>query len=83
MLVETMKDEITVKANKQFEAICSTLQVDTDRILEVEEKIKVQKKMSKKLELIGNEVTKLKTLEDGVFQAHCFIERTLPMMIHH
>ena len=39
--------------------------------------------MEKKLDRTYMEMIKLKSLEDSVFQAHCFIERALPMMIHH
>ena len=78
-----MKEEISVKASEQFKEICATLRVDSDRIIEVEESFKEQRELIKKINMLSNEVTKLKTLEDGVFQSHCFIERTLPMMIHH
>ena len=32
---------------------------------------------------MNNEILSLRQLEDDVFQAHCFIERSLPMLIHH
>ena len=83
ILIEKMKDEISMKSTEQFNEICTSLKVDSFRIRDVEEKLKTQKDFEKKLDFISNEVTKLKTLEDGVFQSHCFIERALPMLIHH
>lgn len=47
LLVETMKEEISVKASEQFKEICSTLKVDSDRILEVEESFKEQRELLK------------------------------------
>lgn len=78
-----MKEEITEKSKEQFEEICATLKVDSERILMAEEKLKKQMEFEKKVDMLGNEVIKLRQLEDGIFQSHCFIERTLPMMIHH
>ena len=35
-----MKEEITEKSKEQFEEICATLKVDSERILMAEEKLK-------------------------------------------
>jgi len=83
MLVETMKKEISEKAAEQFNTICLSLKTDQDRLSEIEVCMKNLQLMEKKLNTTYAEMLKLRTLEDGVFQAHCFIERTLPMMIHH
>jgi len=40
LLVSKMKDEISVKASEQFNAICSSLKVDSNKILEIEQKVK-------------------------------------------
>ena len=83
MAIKLMKEDIQTKTSEQFDTICNTLKVDTERLIQLETKTASLRTFEKKLEHMSNEVTKLRHLEDGVFQAHCFIERTLPMMIHH
>lgn len=39
--------------------------------------------INKKTDTINVEVKKLRHLEDDLFQVNCFIERILPIQIHH
>ena len=41
MLVENMKKDIEKKTTEQFDAICHTLALDTDRLFELEKKDKI------------------------------------------
>ena len=67
MLVETMKQEISLKSAEQFTTICLSLKTDQDRLSEIEVCMKNLLLMEKKLNTTYAEMLKLRTLEDGVF----------------
>ena len=83
LLVESMKAEVDQKSTDHFNSICESLKVDSDRLLEIEGSLKMLDELKLKFGYLGIEVGKLRHLDDAVFQVNCFIERTLPVMMHH
>ena len=78
-----MKKEIDLKTTAQHKIICETLKLDTERLRDIELKMETLTEINKKTDIINTEVKKLRHLEDDVFQTNCFLERVLPMQIHH
>ena len=83
LIVRTMKSEIVKKTEEQFTTICTTLKIDTDRLTDLERSNVTLDKMVRKVELVEMEVQKLRHIDEEMFQANCFIERVLPIQIHH
>ena len=83
LLVEKMKEEVDTKSTEHFNSICETLKVDSNRLVEIEHSLKQLDDLKLKFGYLGIEVGKLRHLDDGVFQINCFIERTLPVLMHH
>lgn len=81
--IEAYNAEIKKKMSEQFEQILENLQLDSQRLLMIETELKITKELDKRQTASEHDIIKLKKLEDQMFQAHCFLERTLPMFVHH
>ena len=78
-----MKKEITQKTQQQHETIIQSIKLDNDRVEKIEVELKQIAEVKKKIHSLNYELGNLTPLKDEMLQLNCFVERILPIQVHH